>query len=338
MFEKAQKSQIKLRLAVAGPSGSGKTYSSLLIASGLGSSIALVDTENKSSTLYSELVSFDVATLKPPFSVERYIACIEGAEKAGYEVLIVDSLSHAWIGEGGLLDMHSKVTKSTGNSFGAWGEVTPYYNKLIDKIHQCNLHLICCLRAKSQYVVEDNSNGRKTPRKVGLEPEFRPGGLFEFDICLHLNETVASVSKDRSGQLENFFTPTVETGQQLKSWLTGGNSGDNGKQYKPELELETQSEPESEPDQELPKRDNTIPFPGERSRSDLLSELANKLHSLGLSSKIKEYELYLNQRYSKGLKDLDGEELQYQINRLTECQNDEALKSKFVSYLQKLAA
>jgi len=115
MFTKAERKKAKLRLALCGPSGCGKTFSALLIAKGLAPSgkIALIDTENGSGELYSDLAEYDVATLRPPFMPERYMALIRGAENAGYDVLIIDSLSHAWVGEGGILDMHDRATQAS---------------------------------------------------------------------------------------------------------------------------------------------------------------------------------------------------------------------------------
>ena len=118
-FQKAQRKQAKLRLALCGPSGSDKTYSALLIAQGLAPEgrIALIDTERGSGELYSHLADYDIATLTPPYTPDRYIALIREAEQAGYAVLIIDSLSHAWTGQGGVLDMHEKAaTAAKGNT------------------------------------------------------------------------------------------------------------------------------------------------------------------------------------------------------------------------------
>ena len=109
-LRKTNRSQAKIRLALQGPSGSGKTYSSLLIAYGLckdWNKIAVIDTENKSADLYAHLGEYNVITLTAPFSPERYIEAIETCEQEGIEVIIIDSLSHEWEGDGGILDTHS---------------------------------------------------------------------------------------------------------------------------------------------------------------------------------------------------------------------------------------
>ena len=121
-FKKAQRQKAKLRLALMGTSGAGKTYSALLIAQGIGGKIAMVDTEQGSGELYSNLCDYDVCSIKPPFEPQKYIDAIKSAEKAKYDVVIIDSLSHAWAGEGGLLDMHDKATTASKskNSYVAW--------------------------------------------------------------------------------------------------------------------------------------------------------------------------------------------------------------------------
>ena len=125
-FRKAERKKAKLRLGITGPAGSGKTYSALLIAFGLGGRIAMLDTENGSGDLYAHLGDYDVETLTAPYDVRRYLQIIHEAEQAKYDVLIIDSLSHAWAGEGGLLDLQSKVAAASksGNSYTAWRQVT----------------------------------------------------------------------------------------------------------------------------------------------------------------------------------------------------------------------
>ena len=105
-FKKAHRSKAKLRLAIAGPSGAGKTYSALLIASGIVplEKVAVIDTESGSADLYEDLGGYSTVTINPPYSPQKYIEAIRAAEAAGFELIIIDSLSHAWSGEGGLLD------------------------------------------------------------------------------------------------------------------------------------------------------------------------------------------------------------------------------------------
>ncbi len=228
MFQKAERKRSKLRLALCGPSGSGKTYSALLIAQGLaaGGKVAMLDTERGSGALYADLTGFDVASLAPPFDPAKYIAGIEQAERADYEVLIIDSLSHAWAGEGGILDLHDKATAASrsGNSFAAWREVTPQHNALVDAMLCADLHLIATLRTKTAYDVVDDGNGKKKPIKIGMAPVQRDGMEYEFTVVLDLSVEghVATAAKDRTRLFDGkHWVPGVHTGERLRAWLEG---------------------------------------------------------------------------------------------------------------------
>ena len=229
MFRKAEKRQAKLRLALCGPSGSGKTYSALLIAQGLapGGKIALIDTERGSGELYADLTAYDVAPLEPPFTPGRYIEIIRAAESAGYDVLIIDSLSHAWTGEGGILDMHDRATSASrsGNSFAAWREVTPKHNALVDAIIGAGLHVIVTMRTKTAYDLTDDGTGKKKPIKIGLSPVQRDGMEYEFTtvVDLSVDNHIATATKDRTRLFDGeHFVPSVATGEALREWLTTG--------------------------------------------------------------------------------------------------------------------
>jgi hypothetical protein len=229
MFRKAERKQAKLRLALCGPSGSGKTYSALLIAQGLAPDgrVALLDTERGSGELYADLTAYDVAPLEPPFTPARYIELIREAAGAGYSVLILDSLSHAWAGDGGILDMHDKATAAnrTGNSFAAWREVTPVHNQLVDTLLGADLHLIATLRTKTAYDLVDEGNGKKKPIKIGLAPVQRDGLEYEFTLVMDLSVEghVATATKDRTRLFDGtHFVPSRETGAALREWLEQG--------------------------------------------------------------------------------------------------------------------
>ena len=102
----AQRAQVKLRLGLSGASGFGKSYSALLLAFGITndwSKIAIIDTENSSANLYAHLGNFNVLSLNEPYSPERYIEAIKTCENSQIEVIIIDSITHEWSGEGGCL-------------------------------------------------------------------------------------------------------------------------------------------------------------------------------------------------------------------------------------------
>ncbi|NCC62583.1 MAG: ATP-binding protein [Verrucomicrobiae bacterium] len=226
MFHQAKRSSAKLRLALCGPSGSGKTYSALRIAQGLGGRIALIDTERGSGELYSDLCAYDVAQLNPPFTPARYIEAIRAAEKAKYDIVIIDSLSHAWSGPGGVLEMQDQAAKALKNGFAAWREITPEHNKLVDKLLQTDLHIIVTMRTKTAYEVQQES-GKTKVVKVGLAPVQREGLEYEFTVVLDLSVDghIATGTKDRTGLFDGqHFVATEETGQRLSRWLRGSKA------------------------------------------------------------------------------------------------------------------
>lgn len=225
MFRKAERKKAKLRLGLVGPAGSGKTYGALLVAMGLGGRIAMIDTENGSGDLYAGLGEYDVCTISAPYEVQKYLAAIKDAERAGYDVLIIDSLSHAWAGEGGLLDQQGKIADSgRGNSYTAWRQVTPLHNKLVEAMLSSSCHIIATMRAKTEYVMEENDRGKKEPRKVGMAPVQRDGMDYEFGVVFDLAANhSAQVSKDRTSLFDGrVFQLSKETGETLRTWLETG--------------------------------------------------------------------------------------------------------------------
>lgn len=226
-IHRATKCRAKLRLGMSGPAGSGKTYSALLIAHGLGGRIGLIDTEHGSGDLYADLLpgGYDVLQLSPPFTPARYIEAIHTMEQAGIATIIVDSLSHAWSGEGGSLDRHGKIADRSGNSWQAWRQVTPEHNALVEALLQSPCHVIATMRAKTEYVQEkDERTGRQIVRKIGLAPVMRDGIEYEFTIFMELDsQHLAHVGKDRTQLFDGMIIkPDSETGRELLAWLDSG--------------------------------------------------------------------------------------------------------------------
>jgi hypothetical protein len=226
-FRKADRKKAWLKIAITGPSGSGKTYSALQIAAGMGKKIAVIDTENGSASLYSDKIEcgFDVLEIDAPYTIDKYTNAMAIALKEGYEVLIIDSISHAWAGEGGLIaqkdDIDSRGGKNDKNKFTNWGAITKQHEKFKSWLLKVDIHLIVTMRSKQDYVIGEGNK----PIKVGMAPVQREGMEYEFTSVLDLamNHS-AAVSKDRTGLLDGtLFTPTIETGQHLLAWLNGGS-------------------------------------------------------------------------------------------------------------------
>lgn len=223
MFKKAVKSQAKLRLGIYGPSGSGKTYTSLQIASALGSPVAVIDTENATASKYSDVYGFDCLNLID-CSPKNFIAAIKDAEK-DYPTIVIDSLSHAWVGENGALQQVEKETLRSGNSFSSWKNVTPQVDALRDAIIRCKADIICTFRSKNSTVLETNDKGKKVPRIVGLEPVYKDKIEYEFDVFARLDESGNFiVQKTRAPKLIDgvFNRDGVAVAKLLREWLNTG--------------------------------------------------------------------------------------------------------------------
>jgi nucleoside-triphosphatase THEP1 len=224
-FKKATKQQARLRLALIGPAGSGKTFTALKLASQLGQRVAVIDTEHGSAAKYADLFAFDVLELDT-FSPRTYVEAIKAAEGEGYDVVVVDSLSHAWSGKDGALEQVDRAAKRQGgNSFGAWRDVTPQHNALVEAIVGAKTHIIATMRAKTEYVQEKDERGKTVVRKVGLAPVQREGLEFEFDVVGDLttdNDLV--ITKTRCPKLVGgvFRHPGEEVATVLRAWLTDG--------------------------------------------------------------------------------------------------------------------
>jgi DNA replication protein DnaC len=229
VFKKATKLQSKLRLALLGPTGSGKTYTALRVAKALGKRVALIDTERGSASKYSSEFDFDVLELET-FAPATYVEAIRNAEAEGYDVLVIDSLSHAWMGKEGALEQVDKVGKrsggsSGGNNFAAWREVTPMHNGLVDTILSAKMHVIATMRVKMEYVMEDDGRGKKSVRKVGLQPQQRDSLEYEFDVIADIDqEHNFIVSKTRCRALDGLIVKNAgeDVAAKLLAWLTDG--------------------------------------------------------------------------------------------------------------------
>jgi hypothetical protein len=224
-IRKARRSATKLRILLTSPSGGGKTFGALLLAKGLGGRTVVIDTEEGSSDLYDELHEFDVIDLKPPFTPERYVEAISAAEAAGYEIIIVDSVTHCWSGKGGCLELVDDIAKAQfrGNTWSAFSVITPRWRAFVDAILRSSAHIICTGRSKTETAqVEDH--GKKKVAKLGMKLEARDGLEYEFTTVLDLvhDGHYATVSKDRTGIFAGDPKPiTVETGKRLAEWLAG---------------------------------------------------------------------------------------------------------------------
>ena len=244
VFKKAQREQVRIKVSIAGPAGSGKTMSSLLMAYGLTKAefpnlseaeiwekICVIDTENGSGSLYvgkqvgtTTIGAYNTIDLTPPFEPGVFVDAIHMAEEHGMNVIIIDSLSHAWAGVGGALDQQGAIAARSGNSWTAWRSVTPQHNKLVDAMLQSPAHVIANMRAKMEYQQTTNENGKKAVKAIGMGVVMRDGIEYEFTVSFMLDyDHVANSTKDRTGIFDGkYFTIDANTGKQMYQWLSSG--------------------------------------------------------------------------------------------------------------------
>lgn len=242
-IRKASRKRAKLRLGISAPSGAGKTMGALLLAYGITGNwdkVGMIDTEEGSGELYVgvekhgvEIGEFQYIRISKDFSPVHYVDAVKAFENAGAEVIIIDSLTHAWAGTEGLLDKQGKVAAKSGNSYTAWRDVTPQHNALVNSMLQSKCHIIATMRSKVEYAMQDGDNGKKKVVKMGMAPIQREGMEYEFTAFFEVDSnSIASPSKDRTdlfstlnaaGQLDkrNFvITPSI--GEELLGWLNKG--------------------------------------------------------------------------------------------------------------------
>lgn len=322
-FHKAERKRGKLRLAIAGPAGSGKTYSSLLIAFGIGGRIVLIDTERGSGELYDHLGAYDACTLEAPFEPKKYVAAIKAAEEAGYDTIIIDSLTHAWAGTGGLLDRHGMIADKSGNSWSAWRMVTPQHNELVDALLQSTCHIIATMRSKMEYT-QVEEGGKKSVKKLGMSPIQRDGMEYEFTVFMDIDQNhIASSTKDRTTLFDGqYFKPSKQTGKLLTEWLEhipeAQSVQQNTQAAMPGSGEEKQAAAKNGNGSIGSPQDGVNPF----AAGQVLFAKLNR-HKIA----VKQYLDYVCKRYSvKSVADLTGEQIREQDKLLDSMARPERLK------------
>jgi len=233
---KATRKQVKLKLGLSAVAGGGKTKGALLLAKGLcgdWNKIAVIDTENNSASLYSDMGPFNTLEINADYTPEKYIQAIKTCEDAGMEVIIIDSITHEWDGKGGIIDISNSMT---GNSFTNWAKITPRHQAFIDAILQSKCHVITTVRRKQDYEMNKDSNGKTTVTKAGLKEVTREGFEYELTLNFNLDERHnCTASKDRTGLFMDkpAFIITEQTGELIKQWCEQGI--DVNKVHKEEL-------------------------------------------------------------------------------------------------------
>ena len=228
-IEKAVRRGNKARVALAAPAGGGKTYTALTLAVVLakGGDVLVIDTERGSASLYADQFEFQTLKWEPPYSPTE-LAQVVSDVAPQFEVVVIDSLSHFWMGEGGTLDMvDAAAERARGNKFAGWKTGTPAQNDMVDAMLRCPAHVIVTMRSKMEYVQDKDEKGRTTIRRVGMAPVQRDGIEYEFTLTADLDiEHRLMVAKTRCSALaDKVFRPghAIEMGKVLSDWLDGAD-------------------------------------------------------------------------------------------------------------------
>lgn len=223
-FQKAKKEKVWTKVLLGGASGSGKSYSALRLATGLanktGSRIAAIDTEAGRIRYYANEFDFDDMQLTEPYTPQKYIDAIDEAIKGGYQILIIDSISHEW---NYCVETHDKMP---GNSYTNWAKITPMHDRFMEKVLQSPLHIIATVRGKDEYVLEEK-NGKQAPKKVGLGYKQRDGVEYNYTVTFNIDQEthISSVSKDNTHIFEGKFEVLTEKdGEALYDWANSGET------------------------------------------------------------------------------------------------------------------
>lgn len=242
-IRRAERRQARLRFAICAASNGGKTWTALELAFGLveellsqgvlngrvEGKIGLVDSERRSAQLYAHLGPFDTIELGPPFSPERYVKAMHALERAGVSVIILDSISHAWMGDGGLYRILDRFeADERWRAFGT--NVTPQQDAFIDAMLASPCHIIATMRSRTKWVLEQKENKRgqlvHAPKRIGMQPIQRPGIEYEFTtmVDLETDSHAAMVVKNRCPVFANWSPRPLsrEHGRALAAWLLEG--------------------------------------------------------------------------------------------------------------------
>src|SRR5574344_502618 len=237
-FQKAKREKAKARICLSGTSGSGKTLSALYLAYGMTgdwSKVAVIDSERGRALMYAD--RSDLGTeeylhcdLEPPYSVDRYVEAMRMAEEIVGEdgVIVIDSASHAWFGQGGVLDAKEAIAQQRGKTeFSAWGDAGKIQNRFVDTIMDLKCHVIMTLRSKTEYSQErDEETGKTRIKKLGLKPIQKDDMEYEMTIAFDIDKDThfATITKDNTFlDSEGFYgVITPELGSRIAEWLNNG--------------------------------------------------------------------------------------------------------------------
>ena len=238
-FRPATRENVGLLIGLSGPSGGGKTFSAMRLAAGIvgpGKRFAVIDTEARRALHYADRFAFDHGELKPPFRPQAYIDAILAADKAGYGTIVVDSASHEWQGEGGVLDwQEAELDRMAGDDWkkreackmAAWIKPKMAHKQMVQRLLQVRAHLIVCLRAEEKVEMVKGDDGKTKIVPKGFQPICAKDFMFEMTCSFLLTPEAPGIGKPIKLQEQHraLFPSgqpiSEETGRALAAWAKG---------------------------------------------------------------------------------------------------------------------
>lgn len=217
----AVRPSLKARMMLSGPAGAGKTYSALEVATTLGKSVLLIDTERESALTYASEFVFDHLPWHEPFDPRELAKTIQEAS-ATYDVIVIDSLSHFWTGPGGTLDI-------ADGKFGGWKVARPAQVDLVQGILGAPAHVIVCVRSAMEHVQEKNEHGKQVVKKLGMSPKQDKELEYELNLSCEMDiEHRIAISKSRTTAVPvgRMFSPghARDLARVYGDWLESGEA------------------------------------------------------------------------------------------------------------------
>jgi AAA domain len=241
-FRPAVRENVNLLIGLAGASGSGKTYSAMRLASGIaqGKKFCVIDTESGRASHYADQFQFDVGELRPPFTPQAYAEAIKAAVAAGYGVIVVDSMSHEYAGEGGVLDMQEAEFERMGSREGAkvasWIKPKTEHKRMMQELLQVRAHLILCFRAEPKIeIIKEDGKTKIVPKQslIGLDgwiPVTEKNVPFELTVSMLMTADAPGIPKPiKLQQQHRALFPldkpiTEDSGRLIAEWAAGGKA------------------------------------------------------------------------------------------------------------------
>jgi hypothetical protein len=204
----------------------------------LAEKVAVIDSERNRALEYMDRFMFR------HFAPQRFdprdlCSLLARAGEHGYGCIVIDSLSHYWMGSAGALEIvDDAAAGSRGNSMAGWKAYRPLESRMLNALLGFPGHVIVTMRVKTAYVIEKDEHGKSVPRKVGLKPDQREGIDYEFSLIGEMDrDHVMTVTKSTCPALvdQTIRNPGADVAMALKTWMSGGIQLPDALEYRDDI-------------------------------------------------------------------------------------------------------